>query len=107
MRGEYAMRLPMNSLTPGSPPLAWGILRGALYWRAKDRITPTCVGNTGKQDHLSSSRKDHPHLRGEYEIMTQVDKGAKGPPPLAWGILITAIEHRPNMGITPTCVGNT
>ena len=65
------------------------------------------MGNTVVNHPLSPVFLDHPHLRGEYEIMTQVDKGAKGPPPLAWGILITAIEHRPNMGITPTCVGNT
>ncbi len=66
MRGEYGLVYRLIRGSSGSPPHAWGIRKelGGNYER--DRITPTCVGNTQRGVQESERKKDHPHMRGEY-----------------------------------------
>ncbi|RZM16724.1 hypothetical protein LDELB18P1_0769 [Lactobacillus delbrueckii] len=46
LRGEYLVRCLTMVETKGSPPLAWGILSFKSAFIFRERITPTCVGNT-------------------------------------------------------------
>ena len=68
LRGEYRDSVPIRFNSPGSPPLAWGILIGLVRLAMITRITPTCVGNTQCRSKFRSSVWDHPHLRGEYRL---------------------------------------
>ena len=66
LRGEY-IAFGIFAVYPlGSPPLAWGILFVSPIYALSDRITPTCVGNTGRSQDRCVLLRDHPHLRGEY-----------------------------------------
>ena len=91
----------------GSPPLAWGILRGLKMLDFIARITPTCVGNTFVSRRNHYGKQDHPHLRGEYLICYIHNLSFEGSPPLAWGILSDNPTKAHIIRITPTCVGNT
>ena len=71
------------------------------------RITPTCVGNTGRFSRRFLHQRDHPHLCGEHPRMPVLFIRRLGSPPPVWG---TPVYSRPGEGlfrITPTCVGNT
>ena len=78
-----------------------------VYCLVLSRITPTCVGNTTCKTSKTRSSRDHPHLRGEYDMQDKQDKIKQGSPPLAWGILQHVLRQVITCGITPTCVGNT
>ena len=107
MRGEYPLvaRTPIHVL--GSPPHAWGIHKHDEDEGGVDRITPTCVGNTLRSSTIKYLFQDHPHMRGEYVVISSRRGILIGSPPHAWGILglntIGVLRDR----ITPTCVGNT
>ena len=107
MRGEYVFDLFEFSAIMGSPPHARGILYAEDVEEVAPRITPACAGNTTVAYLSSSSKRDHPRMRGEYacvELKQAVDRGS---PPHARGIhpcLIAAVFHT---GITPACAGNT
>ena len=53
----------------------------------EERLTPTCVGRTGRQDAGSNRREAHPHVRGE-DVNRPRAAGNRD-----W--------------LTPTCVGRT
>ena len=107
LRGEYQAGKGSPKSQEGSPPLAWGILKEICGKTMTEGITPTCVGNTAMTRMTSDEKKDHPHLRGEYSPLRSFWPADEGSPPLAWGIrqLVHISGH--NVGITPTCVGNT
>ena len=46
-------------------------------------------------------------MRGEYLTLPDLTYWAMGSPPLAWGIHFKVDRITRNIGITPTCVGNT
>ena len=69
LRGEYSYKQDKKTAAEGSPPLAWGIPSSFLGRLQSPGITPTCVGNTPLSDVLSQMGQDHPHLRGEYEVI--------------------------------------
>ena len=73
--------------THGSPPRAWGRLRGRGLGQDPRRFTPTCVGTTRVATALSPQ---HP-----------------GSPPRAWGRLDILPGVVPFGRFTPTCVGTT
>ena len=70
----------------GSPPLVWGTQVVVAGLRSQLGITPTYVGNTRRCFDYIAVRKDHPHLRGEYEEQDQPINFTWGSPPPAWGI---------------------
>src|SRR4030042_957948 len=86
MRGEYACSSLSSFILFGSPPHAWGIRDSALPDAGGNRFTPTCVGNTGTFYYSSSIWAVHPHMRGEYEVITEDGWIYYGSPPHAWGI---------------------
>ena len=71
------------------------------------RITPTYVGNTGILLISSPNRRDHPHIRGEYDDKSHVGGKWWGSPPHTWGIPYADACKQFNARITPTYVGNT
>ncbi len=70
----------------GSPPPAWGILRGKSISHSSKRFTPTCVGNTKLYHCCYVGQTVHPHLRGEYPSRPLPLEVQNGSPPPAWGI---------------------
>ena len=71
--------------THGSPPRAWGRLRGRGLGQDPRRFTPTCVGTTRVATALSHSTPVHPHVRGDDSISFQASCHSDGSPPRAWG----------------------
>ena len=107
LRGEYLLSCMHACLSPGSPPLAWGILLDIGGGTCYQGITPTCVGNTRLPLRPLWVIWDHPHLRGEYAYSSTFISVLLGSPPLAWGILKFLKKLIISNRITPTCVGNT
>ena len=70
-------------------------------------ITPACAGNTCPLPLRRSPSRDHPRLRGEYELENLRAKDVEGSPPLARGIQDFTGEMYKKTGITPACAGNT
>ena len=66
IHGEYSWILKNASKTQGSPPHTWGI----RIMRSDDdfyvRITPTYMGNTHLWCRQAGTKRDHPHIHGEY-----------------------------------------
>ena len=65
LRGEKLFHRLPTSKGLGSPPLAWGKVRGSHPLAAAAGITPTCVGKSTPWTTPGMPGEDHPHLRGE------------------------------------------
>ena len=87
MRGENNHLVAAQPKRQGSPPRAWGKRARALLYAQDIRITPTCVGKTIMQVIVLCQGPDHPHVRGENQVV---------------GNFLGGIVR-----ITPTCVGKT
>ena len=86
MRGEYRIGRLVAREKLGSPPHAWGIRRMFLIPLPGLRFTPTCVGNTSLPRGGSVPSPVHPHMRGEYDAVIEIEDELGGSPPHAWGI---------------------
>ena len=107
LRGEYG-RLPVPLIVPvGSPPLARGIHARNKGIRDRIRITPACAGNTFQYLPRLHRQRDHPRLRGEYQLRRKLQEVALGSPPLARGIHLDFLDFVRAVRITPACAGNT
>ena len=107
VRGEDFGR---GSITPplcGSPPRAWGGLLGHLVNLGLQRLTPTCVGRTGRQRPFAGAAAAHPHVRGEDCAASELRRLSSGSPPRAWGGRGQPLKRRVDQRLTPTCVGRT
>ena len=91
----------------GSPPHAWGIHTRNNKQINKQRLTPTCVGNTRSCKDRPEHRGAHPHMRGEYLSERSLMVLSTGSPPHAWGIRPPLCRVCVYIRLTPTCVGNT
>ena len=107
MCGEYSLiQLPMPP-TKGSPPHVWRILDNQRFFKARTRITSTCVENTILRKSSASCCQDHLHMCGEYFSSSLRRPIISGSPPHVWRILQRSCLKRLQMGITSTCVENT
>ena len=70
-------------------------------------ITPACAGNTVFLLELPCSARDHPRLRGEYQLEHGCEIALQGSPPPARGIQPRWRFTKCSTGITPACAGNT
>ncbi len=70
MRGEYGLFLGLDLVALGSPPHAWGIRRKGGRNMSSHWFTPTCVGNTFSCKTFLMQSTVHPHMRGEYGMLT-------------------------------------
>ena len=106
-RGEYGASTSTLVCVAGSPPRAWGIRAIHDLGSARERFTPTRVGNTAPVPRLPAAISVHPHARGEYgeAVVRQFDLA--GSPPRAWGIRNRRTRQHFALRFTPTRVGNT
>ena len=85
-RGEYQLfELALGSEV-GSPPHTWGIQTINTITVSQKGITPTHVGNTILQTIKHVNAEDHPHTRGEYNLVGNKRLVMQGSPPHTWGI---------------------
>ena len=107
IHGEYLSNFIWVVPVRGSPPHTWGILVEVIDQEAEFRITPTYMGNTIVMPSSRQSTKDHPHIHGEYRVLSLAMSPCAGSPPHTWGIHIAQMGKRLKLRITPTYMGNT
>ena len=66
LRGEYCRSFRVLLGLVGSSPLARGALLPLLLHERGGGIIPACAGSTSTDGRSTSSRRDHPRLRGEH-----------------------------------------
>ena len=104
-RGDNPLGTRQTFRMYGSPPRAWGQLRGRCGGTHRLRFTPTRVGTTASRARSRERRAVHPHARGDNVISGRVRVArpvhphargdnvycsvgrlfASGSPPRAWG----------------------
>ena len=107
VRGEDEIARASHVTITGSPPRAWGGLRGDADLRRSMRFTPTCVGRTGACGHRRCRPEVHPHVRGEDRSVIAPASRPPGSPPRAWGGRTHREKPCDPPRFTPTCVGRT
>ena len=65
------------------------------------------MGNTILVWSIPCPAKDHPHIHGEYLVVTSVTVPSGGSPPHTWGIRLPGCRLICRGRITPTYMGNT
>ena len=86
IRGEYYKYFSQTIYKIRSPPHTWGIPSKTMLDTFGYRITPTYVGNTHLSIDLHWFTWDHPHIRGEYNLVKSSMEDVEGSPPHTWGI---------------------
>ena len=86
MRGEYLKEAVDNACIKGSPPHARGILEDVIEQTGTTGITPACAGNTVLSPFSMHQNRDHPRMRGEYNLTLSMIASHSGSPPHARGI---------------------
>ena len=104
-RGEDKMERKTAMGYAGSPPRAWGRLRGKEAFFSAPRFTPTRVGKIARAAPMITNCWVHPHARGEDLSRWPANARAHGSPPRAWGRWGKAIGLRSRFRFTPTRVG--
>ena len=107
VRGEDQIRREVQGQQEETPPRAWGRHHEKTKDRKNYRNTPTCVGKTSPVSSSSSSKKKHPHVRGEDTKVSNIFDFSEETPPRAWGRLEAAADRKASVRNTPTCVGKT
>ncbi len=107
VRGEYQAPDCQIENQHGSSPRAWGIRPCDLGGIEAQRFIPTCVGNTPASPILTGMVTVHPHVRGEYSVVTLDVCKKHGSSPRAWGIRRCRYRRAVDQRFIPTCVGNT
>ncbi len=107
MRGEHTAKGDTTDEPVGSPPHARGARSGSRPGGRPRGITPACAGSTGISLALSSSRVDHPRMRGEHARNHRPPVRTRGSPPHARGARQTGRDARELRRITPACAGST
>jgi len=125
VRGDGARVAGHREALTGSPPRAWGRLRGSGGVVGRGRFTPTCVGTARPTSRHARSKSVHPHVRGDGDrheaglheravhphvrgdgsSAANVGRWSTGSPPRAWGRLLWRRCRRGTIRFTPTCVG--
>ena len=85
MRGEDVRDPHKLGECEGSPPHARGRPVWGRWFRGRGGITPACAGKTPYVDSDSSTRSDHPHMRGEDKPLDLMRWLVRGSPPHARG----------------------
>ena len=106
-RGEYAPRVRVSCVPPGSSPLSRGIPRRIRRQLRQFRIIPALAGNTRTALRAWGCTGDHPRSRGEYTGRTADTGLREGSSPLSRGILRPPESQRLGARIIPALAGNT
>ena len=106
-RGVYTRRWRRRTRSPGSSPLARGLLIAAGLRDCDRRIIPARAGFTRSTHSTRGSREDHPRSRGVYRTLDAVESPEMGSSPLARGLRLGRdVDQRP-LGIIPARAGFT
>ena len=107
LRGENGTTTAHRLSSEETSPPAWG-KRGPTRLGVSSRGNiPTCVGKTDGGSRCGSSRRKHPHLRGENAASVRVLFCPVETSPPAWGkhCVVDVLAFRSRN--IPTCVGKT
>ena len=97
----------MTKTEGGSPPPTRGILPDLVINPMYVGITPAYAGNTLQVWTGGVVWRDHPRLRGEYDVAIIDAHRQIGSPPPTRGIRSILEQVQPPRGITPAYAGNT
>ena len=107
IRGEHAVvrlerQLPIGSSphTRGAPPAGAGAF-------GISRIIPAYAGSTPPGSRASSSRQDHPRIRGEHSYLDCSIYFTNGSSPHTRGAHPVVLRHGDRLGIIPAYAGST
>ena len=106
-RGVYSSAPSSGSSSPGSSPLARGLLTGLRSRRSRPGIIPARAGFTTTCSTRSSSTPDHPRSRGVYSVIVVSETGQRGSSPLARGLRGGTVEVTVQGRIIPARAGFT
>ena len=107
MRGEHPVRRNLPRIVLGSSPHARGTPVRHLDFPSVHGIIPACAGSTCSGARSRCGGGDHPHMRGEHNVASELTHGCMGSSPHARGALITRSPPQPHDGIIPACAGST
>ena len=107
LRGENPRQCSRERRTLETSPPAWGKQRPHGLQELGAGNIPTCVGKTSSTGRARSSRRKHPHLRGENGGKPNFDAPGIETSPPAWGKLDFLTSSCSIAGNIPTCVGKT
>ena len=107
LRGEHMEALFGEATAKGSSPLTRGAQSTNHMCLQPNGIIPAYAGSTSASSPPSSSRPDHPRLRGEHWMYVDEPSGQSGSSPLTRGApyLRTALSCA--SGIIPAYAGST
>ena len=91
-RGVYMCRGCLRELSPGSSPLARGLLIWAEHYRNVLGIIPARAGFTETEHLLLLLRWDHPRSRGVYSSLATPSAPRTGSSPLARGLRLRRLR---------------
>ena len=106
-RGENGVGTGVLGLRPGPSPRTWGERYSPQADFHQTRTIPTHVGRTNHQGKVYASTADHPHARGENDVLTQMIVQQLGPSPRTWGEPKGNPSRRWAERTIPTHVGRT
>ena len=107
MCGEYISTSHFQWAFMGSPPHTWRIPQLISNWISSKGITSTYVENTYMDPAGTITRRDHLHIRGEYQEIGLCFLHNPGSPPHTWRIQYGGNTIDNINGITSTYVENT
>ncbi len=106
VRGEQGAILFNLVRAAGSPPRARGAGGSCRRCARRPGITPACAGSRVVSPTRSTSRWDHPRVRGEQSVCGSAWSRSGGSPPRARGAGQRPARPRPEGRITPACAGS-
>ena len=106
-RGENGHKQQATSCKPGTSPRAWGKQGASARTGRRERNIPTSVGKTSPTTAFHTRITEHPHERGENDVVTFTRKSRAGTSPRAWGKRWRTNRLRQHHRNIPTSVGKT
>ena len=106
MRGEQGVYVRNRNLSSGSSPHARGTAGRAGALTGHAGIIPAGAGNRSSMPVWTSSRWDHPRMRGEQMITSELKDSPGGSSPRARGAGVPPAHRHVAEGIIPACAGN-
>ena len=107
MRGEHTRASPPTAISSGSSPHARGAQRLRSSRSVDKGIIPACAGSTVKLYAILTDPWDHPRMRGEHSLVSNVCAADQGSSPHARGAHLRSPENERLDGIIPACAGST
>ena len=107
VRGEHSSPASPSPEPRGSSPRARGAPTGHLAGGRGAGIIPACAGSTSSRPSSLSPRWDHPRVRGEHKVRSELLLDERGSSPRARGALPPGLRLDVPRGIIPACAGST